>query len=63
MFLIFYLGAIMLKGMFRSHGLTVSRIRILESLRRVDPEGCEIRRRRCVRRYVRNDALDCTVLN
>ena len=60
MFLIFYLGAIMLKGMFRSHGFNVSRI--VESLRRVDPEGCEIRRRRCVRRYVRNDALDCTVL-
>lgn len=41
----------MLQGEFVAHGYKVSRERILRSLHRVDEEGCQRRKHRCLRRF------------
>ena len=43
-------GAVMLQGEFAAHGFKVSKERILRSLHRVDEEGCQRRKHRCLRR-------------
>ncbi len=45
-----YTGIVMLKGALKANGIRVSRDRIGKSLRRVDPEGCERRRRLAIKR-------------